>query len=633
MRKLLLIALSCLLSSQISAQEQIIAPDQERIISYHSEITINTDATVDVVETIKVYAGGVDIQRGIYRAYPTEYTDNDGYSVSVGFEVLEVLKNGQPEPYHMQEESNGEVVYIGDADVFLEPGEYTYTIKYRTDRQIGFFEEFDELYYNVNGTGWIFPLEQVSATIHLPQGAEVVQYAAYTGYEGDEGKDYEVFEGKGEIAFVATRPFGAYENLTVAVAWPKGVVAEPANVRKEIYQWIERYQVHLGVLGLLLVFIYWFVAWRKVGVDPPKGTIIPLFDPPNSFSPADCYFVHHMGYAKKALAADIVDMAVKGLVRIEYKKKTFILHRIEGVKQQNISPAQKKLLNKLFGGGIKLELKQENHVVIGKAVTSHEESLRSDLDNVHFKLNAGYIFWAALISIFFMLPFVPWGKEDTFFLLIWLSVWNIGVIAICAAAYNAFMNWKSRGASFGPVVGLSIFAIPFITADMVVALVFFENTLVMPIVLGHVIVNAVFIHLIKAPTVEGRKVMDHLEGFRLFLKKAEEHRLNQLQSRETALQLYEKYLPYAIALGVENDWGDHFETFFNMPADDGSTYRPHWYTNASMVHFSSSAFSHSVSSSLSSTISSSSTAPGSSSGSGGGGSSGGGGGGGGGGGW
>jgi uncharacterized membrane protein len=126
-------------------------------------------------------------------------------------------------------------------------------------------------------------------------------------------------------------------------------------------------------------------------------------------------------------------------------------------------------------------------------------------------------------------------------------------------------------------------------------------------------------------------MMDHLEGLRLFLKTAEEDRFNRLQSRETALEFFERLLPFAIALGVENEWGEHFESFFK--SDSGDDYRPMWYYNSSMTHFSSSAFSSSIGSSLTSNISSSSTAPGSSSGSGGGGSSGGGGGGGGGGGW
>ncbi len=632
MKKLFLVAWALLLSSHVSSQETVLSPHEERVISYHSDITINKDATVDVVETIKVYANGNDIQRGIYRNYPTEYKDKDGYYVSVGFEVVEVLKNGEEEPFHIEGASNGDIVYIGDADVYLDPGEYTYTIRYRTDRQIGFFDEYDELYYNVNGTGWIFPMAQISATVHLPDGAEITQYDGYTGYEGETGKDFEAVVGNGEISFTTTRVFDAYENLTIAVAWPKGIVARPPNPWKETYLMIDQWKEEITSFFLILLFLYWFNAWRKVGIDPPKGTIVPLFDPPKGFSPADCHFVHHQSYSKKALAADIVDMGVKGLLSIKYKKGKFSLHKTTGAGQAEISSAQKKLLDSLLGGRGEIELDQKNHSTIGSAVSAHEQNIRKELDGVHFKLNRQYIFVGLLISALGMLALVPWGKEDAGFLIFWLCFVSLPVIALSSGFFSALMNLLSRGYGWGPVIGFFIFAVPALLTYFIVMINVMEDASPLLFVLLFIVINALFIYLIKAPTVQGRKVMDQLEGLRLFLKKAEEHRFNQLQTRETALEFFEKLLPFAIALGVENEWGEHFESFFKSDSGQGD-YRPAWYFNSSMSHFSSNAFSHSIGSSLSSSISSSSTAPGSSSGSGGGGSSGGGGGGGGGGGW
>ncbi|MEQ8533861.1 MAG: DUF2207 domain-containing protein, partial [Imperialibacter sp.] len=327
MKNLIVFFCASVISLALAAQESPIFANQERIISYESDITINVDASIDVVETIKVYAKGNDIRRGIYRAYPTEYTDKDGFSVSIDFEVMEVLKDGVREPYHTERDRNGEVVYIGQENVFLEPGEYTYTIKYRSAKQLGFFDDYDELYYNINGTGWIFPIEKVTATIHLPQGADIVQHSGYTGTEGADGKDFEVVKGDGEITFTTTRPFSAYENLTIAVAWPKGIVTEPARPLKAFYIWLDQWGIYIGagLLGLLL--IYWLRAWNQVGVDPKKGAIIPLFEPPKGFSPADCYYVYHEGYGQKGLAADLVDMGVKGLLTIDYKDKKFSLHK------------------------------------------------------------------------------------------------------------------------------------------------------------------------------------------------------------------------------------------------------------------------------------------------------------------
>ncbi|WP_416867384.1 MAG: DUF2207 domain-containing protein [Imperialibacter sp.] len=634
MKNLVVFFCASVISLALAAQESPIFANQERVISYESDITINVDASIDVVETIRVYAKGNDIRRGIYRAYPTEYTDKDGFSVSIDFEVMEVLKDGVREPYHTERDRNGEVVYIGQENVFLEPGEYTYTIKYGSAKQLGFFDDYDELYYNINGTGWIFPIEKVTATIHLPEGADIVQYNGYTGTEGADGKDFEVTEEGNQITFTTTRPFQAYENLTIAVAWPKGIVTEPARPLKAFYLWMEEWSTTISGCVLLLLLLYWFRAWRKVGIDPPKGAIIPLFDPPKHFSPADCYFVYHEQYGQKALAADIVDMGVKGLLTIDYSGKKFTLKKTMNPDLKSVSEAQRKLFDKLFSSyRTEVVLEQANHSAIGSAVSAHEKALRKELDGIYFKMNRSYMFMAFLITIVGMLALVPWGKYETGFLIFILPILNLPIIGLVAGTISSLMTYFERKYGLGVFIALLIFTLPLLGGYMYLVYASLMDLSVVAIVFGFILANGMFIYLIKAPTVEGRKVMDQLEGLRLFMKTAEEDRFNRLQSKGSALEFFEKLLPFSIALGVENEWGEHFESYLKATSNDGMDYHPIWYHNASMRHFSSSTFSSSISSSLTSNISSSSTAPGSSSGSGGGGSSGGGGGGGGGGGW
>jgi len=158
------------------------------------------------------------------------------------------------------------------------------------------------------------------------------------------------------------------------------------------------------------------------------------------------------------------------------------------------------------------------------------------------------------------------------------------------------------------------------------------SPLVVVAVLMIVLLNILFYHLLKAPTVLGRRVMDHIEGFKMYLETAEEERLNMLSSPEKTPQLFEKLLPYALALDVEVEWTKKFADVLVRSRGE-SEYSPLWYSGGSPSTFGVSGFTAGLGSALSGAISSSSTAPGSSSGSGGGGSSGGGGGGGGGGGW
>ncbi len=146
------------------------------------------------------------------------------------------------------------------------------------------------------------------------------------------------------------------------------------------------------------------------------------------------------------------------------------------------------------------------------------------------------------------------------------------------------------------------------------------------------LMNFAFFHLLRAPTVPGRKLLDQLEGFRMYLATAEEDRLNVLHPPEKTPELFERYLPYALALDCENEWNAKFAAVLAAAAAAGAA-APAWYSGRHWDSGRTGGFTDSLGSSLSSSVASASTAPGRSSGSGGGGSSGGGGGGGGGSGW
>jgi hypothetical protein len=130
-----------------------------------------------VTESITVYASGNEIKRGIYRDFPTRYKGRHGNTIRVGFKLLEVLRNDQPEAYHLKTKSNGIRVYIGSKNRMLQPGEYTYTLTYHTDRQLGFFKQFDELYWNVTGNEWSFPIESIGLRrLYRPPGRKWPQF-------------------------------------------------------------------------------------------------------------------------------------------------------------------------------------------------------------------------------------------------------------------------------------------------------------------------------------------------------------------------------------------------------------------------------------------------------------------------
>ncbi len=154
--------------------------------------------------------------------------------------------------------------------------------------------------------------------------------------------------------------------------------------------------------------------------------------------------------------------------------------------------------------------------------------------------------------------------------------------------------------------------------------------------LGTVVLNFVFYHLLKSPTRLGRRVMDKIEGFELYLSVAEKDRMNLLNPPELTPKLFEKFLPYALALDVEQAWSEQFSDVLaragQSPSSAGHGYSPRWYHGRGGFG-SGGDLASALGGSFAGAVASASTAPGSSSGSGGGGSVGGGGGGGGGGGW
>src|SRR6185295_14029954 len=164
-----------------------VAHADERILAFDSTITVNPDGTLEVREVLRVSVEGRDIRRGIVREFPTTYPREGGGQVVVGFEFRSATRDGADEPWRAEPSANGVRVYLGSASVMLPHGEHTYELVYRTDRQMGFFADHDELYWNVTGNGSNFPIDQASARLLLPDAIPRgdIRLEAYTGMQGE----------------------------------------------------------------------------------------------------------------------------------------------------------------------------------------------------------------------------------------------------------------------------------------------------------------------------------------------------------------------------------------------------------------------------------------------------------------
>ena len=616
----------------------------ERILLFDSTIEVNTDGSLLVREKIRVRAEGRNIRRGIYRDFPVRYREAGGYRRRVGFKLLSLTRNGKPEANFSENSGDHRRVYAGEKSVFLPHGEHEYEITYRTTRQLRHFDDYDELYWNVTGNNWQFPIDRVVARIKLPGQTEIINSTAYTGRFGNQGKDYRVAaQAPGAITFESSRPLAIFEGLTVALAWPKGVVHEPGA--SALFWW--RLWDNLGfvllITGTVAVTAFYYFMWSSVGRDPPGGAIFPRFGPPDGMSPAAVSYLHHMGFSRagsgatKPFIAALISLAVKGRIIIDETGKDVVVRRTGSTGDGGLPSGEQALLNYLLGQREELVFRQSSHPYVQTARRMFKSAVLKENGGIFFKNNYGWFavgFVASAIIVGLSLLLI---REEQLNLVI-LAATALSVVGFYALStgIGRLGNWlPGSGSRFFSlllaVIGVVLVALAFLTPlteDRLPALV-----LVFAIVLGAV--NALFVHLMRAPTVLGRQMMDAIEGFKMYLTVAEAERMNMAGAPDVTAEIFEKYLPYAIGLGVEKPWSNAFEAHLaktTPPGEHRAGYRPGWHRGYSDwdsdgLRTATAGLVGAVSAGMAS------ASPPSSSGSGGGGFSGGGGGGGGGGGW
>ncbi len=548
---------------------------EERILRFDSDLAVQADGSLLVTETIRVRAEGDRIQRGIYRDFPTRYEDRYGNSVRVGFELLGVERDGRPEPNFTERVGNGIRINTGNDNFLPTPAEFTFAIRYRVTRELGFFPTHDELYWNVNGLGWAFPIDEVHARVSLPSPVDppALKLDAYTGRAGDRGKDFQASAEAGTATFRTTRSLGPQEGLTIVVEFPKQIVHAPTSTQRSGWFLRDNLGVLTALVGLILLFVFYLRRWRRFGVDPSSGPVFPRYQPPQGFAPGELRMLRRMSNDQLCFSSDVVDMAVRGFLQIHQgsgKDKWRLVREPHG-SLDALTDSQRALAVSLFKGGDEIELKNTEAARVSAAISAHAAAMSKHLKPRYFQTHGGTVLAGVLFSLV------------------------VGLLAVAL----------SGGSGIPAIIVLGVFG---------------------------VVLHIVFARLMKAPTSEGRKLLDEIEGLRMYLGVAERDELKSMQGPGHPPVLdarrYEALLPFAMALQVEEAWTGKFTAAVGLAAAQQSS--PAWYHGASL---SSSRGLASIGSSLGSAltqqISASSTPPGSSSGGGGGGFSGGGGGGGG----
>ncbi len=610
----------------------------ENILSFHANILLEQSGQIIISEDIQVYAAGEKIRRGIFRSLPL-YRDLNGKKNRINYEIISVLRDGLPETYHTENSGPDHVIYFGKKDYVLPEGVYTYQLKYRTKDQIGFFEKYDEFYWNVNGTLWDFEVDDISATITLPENANIIQMACYTGAYGSTDANCKKEKTTKNTVNFSAQNLKQNEGLSIAVGFDKGLFVPPPPPGI-----LEKY----GVLAVLLfaaggLLFYFYSAWQNFGRDPEKPIAYPQFNAPKDLSPASVGYLRDEYYSETMITAAIINLGIKGFIRITEDDQRILgifggkKYTLEKIKDGDTTlPVEEfNLLNNFFPGSERaISFEGKYNSKIENAVTDFKASLKFQHDPFLSKgNNRQKVIIPLLIVILLYSGGIFFSYKSTYNDIYLAAAIPLGaVLLFLGIIFSAF---------FERFLLVKIF-FAFVTAGLILLLATVilsekESSLNIDfyssfafIIFGFISL-VLFQYLIKQPTREKLETQSLIEGFKMYLGAAEEKTLQFHNPPEMTPTVFEKMLPFAMVLGVDKIWGEKFQNIMKKSALGQQQYHSSWFIGSSIMNMN---FASTLNSSLSQSIASSATQPSSSgSGSGGGGFSGGGGGGGGGGGW
>ena len=658
LRPTALLAILWLASTAVPASARQFPSDMEIIESFDIAMEVEAGGSMLVTERITVRARGNQIKRGIFRDFPTTFPRRFNIGrIEAPFEVVSVTRGGVPETFRVEGIGEGfgrggVRIRIGRRDVILKPGTYVYEITYWTDRWVRFGREEDQIYWNVTGNGWSFPIETASATVRVEGLTTTPTLESWTGPEGSTGMQASGSwdASSGTAHFETTEALWPGDGLTVRLTFPAGQLPGPSE--ETMAEWFRMDfggYVDAGYLILLVIAVY-LLMWRQVGIDPAPGPTRLRTEPPEGYSPAELGYIQDRGYEQEHLSAALVNLALKGAIRITNDGSDWTLHKLVS-KPEGLAPEEQDLFSRLLGPRKKIDLERRRHAILSAAIKSFRLSLRRRLERIYFENNRNWFYAGVAVSVVgFGVLVMRWSyaiNPAAIFLALWLTLWTMGTGTLVARILQTVVQAK-RGRSpvlYGGAGALALFAAPFVFGEAL-GLAFLLSMVPTHLVVAAValgVINVLFYHLLERPTLKGRGVLNELDGFRSWLKGED----GGPAGEDRSVAVFERHLPYAIALGLDDRWTEAFSDVLEplMAKPRGQEPFP-WYDHDGLHDrsFSPRSFSSSLSSSLASTLSTNSSPPpssgggsssggGFSSGGGGGGFSGGGGGGGGGGGW
>lgn len=518
---LLLFALAAVFAAALPARAR-----QLTIKNFNVAIDVQADSTIDVTETLTVNFEGE--WHGLYRSIPVEYRGSMGLNYTLFVELKSIADDsGNALRYEVSRQGQYKrfKIYVPDA----VDATRTIVIRYRVLDALRFFPDHDELYWNVTGNETDAPVENASARIDLPAGVTGLHAEAFTGGYGERGQDADLKITGNTVEIGMQRPLFYHEGLTAVVGWDRGFVRQPGALAKAILFLRSNWPFALPIAAFL--FMAWF--WYSNGRDPRRNPISVQYEPPDQMSPAEAGTLVDNEVAMRDITATIIDLAVRGYLKIEQQEtsqalglvhqKKFIFHRTQAASEwTGLKSHEQELLGALFDDG-----------------ASDQVSL-ADLQNhfyVHLPAIRNRVFDGLMAGKFYTRR--PDRMHQGYF--------AAGIAIAFGSFFGATTISNSLGISYLTVLLSGLF-----TAGIV----------------------ALFGHFMSARTVAGERELEKVLGFEDFLGRVEKDRIERMVKTP---EMFEKFLPYAMALHVEKKWASAFQDIYKMP--------PQWYSGPYGVGF------------------------------------------------
>lgn len=517
----------------------------ENITAFDARINVRENATIEVVERI-AYDFGTAERHGIFRTIPYSYQASSTTYTAAISGVLVNGAQGEPLPFN-ESRANGELTLkIGDPNTTVT-GEHVYVISYQVQGPFLAFDDHDEFVWNVTGS-WPTGIDQANVLVDLPLGATVLDASCYQGSEGASTRcdsDQKLMNEERAAYTASAKDLSPGEGLTIAVAFPKGAIRAP-----QANEWHDKPTVTrltfwpLGIPVVVLVLMVWH--WYTRGRDPRgRGTIVTEFAPPKGLIPSVAGVVYDERIDDPEISSEIVRLAVEGYIRIHRfdEKILWVFDVTEYLfeflpEPKEADAVQALLLERLRKSAYQGTKSVQGEEVQGALLSKMKRTFAEDRKDI-----VSRIYDEVVVRKYFL------ARPDR------VRTWYVvgGILGIVLGVAIAIVLATQTGVLVGIGVALS---------GLIVSI----GGVWMPV-----------------RTVEGVRAKEQLEGFRRYLDVAEKDRIAFHNSPDKTLvrpgapektpELFDTYLPYAIAFGLEKEWAGQFEGIYTEP--------PSWYAGSS----------------------------------------------------